>query len=82
MYTVEPPYATTSHNYATVNPKHQNFPSQSLTVGVCSKRPPLVSDHYHFLGLMVNDSSLFLTSCKRPLDVFSDLYVRGVRYAT
>ena len=66
-----------------VNPKLQNFPSQSLTVGTSSKRPPPVSDRDHFLGLTVNDFPLFLTSCKRPLDAFSDLYVRsGVHYVT
>ena len=54
---------------------HQNFPSQSLTVGTSSKRPPPVSDRDHFLVLMVNDCPLFLTFCKRPLDVFSNLYV-------
>ena len=25
---------------------------------------------------------LFLTSCKRPLDVIADLYIRYVHYAT
>ena len=44
--------------------------------------PPPVSDRDQFLGLMVNDFPLFLTSCKRPLDAFSDLYVRCVHYAT
>ena len=62
--------------------KHQNFTSQSLTVGTSIKRPPPVSDRDHFLGLTVNDFSLFLTSCKRPLDAFSDLYFRCVHYAT
>ena len=32
--------------------------------------------------LMVNDYPLFLTSRKRPLDAFFDLYVRCVHYAT
>ena len=62
--------------------KHQNFTSQSLTVGTSSKRPPPVNDRDQFLGLTVNDFPLFLTSCKRPLDVFSNLYVRCVHYAT
>ena len=44
--------------------------------------PPPVSDRDQFLGLTVNDFPLFLTSCKRPLDAFSDLYVRCVHYAT
>ena len=48
---------------ATANPKHPNFPSQSLTVGTSSyKRPPPVTDRDHFLGLTVNDFPLFLTS--------------------
>ena len=62
--------------------KHQKFTSQSLTVGTSSKRAPPVSDRDHFLGLTVNDFPLFLTSCKRPLDTFSNLYVRCVHYAT
>ena len=60
----------------------KNFPSQSLPVGTFSKRPPPVSDRDNFLGLIVNDFSLFLTSCKQPLHAFSDLYVRCVHYAT
>ena len=35
-----------------------------------------------FLGLTFNDFPLFVTSCKRPLDAFSDLFVRCVHYAT
>ena len=62
--------------------KHQNFPSQSLTVRTSSKRPPPVSDRNHFLGLTVNDFPWFLTYCKRPLDAFSDLYFRCVHYVT
>ena len=62
--------------------KHQKFTSQSLTVGTSSERAPPVSDRDHFLGLTVSDFPLFLTSCKRPLDTFSNLYVRCVRYAT
>ena len=69
-------------SWATINPKHQNFPSQSLTVGTSSKLPPPVSDRDHFLDLTVNGFPLFLTSCKRPVDAFSDLYVRFVDYAT
>ena len=63
-------------------PPIQNIPSQILTVGTFSKRPPPVSDCDNFLGLIVNDFSLFLTSCKQPLHEFSDLYVRCVHYAT
>ena len=35
--------------------------------------------HHH---ITVDDFPLFLTSCKRLLDTFSDLYVRCVHYAT
>ena len=73
--TVEPSSATT-------NQKHQNFPSESLKVGASLKRPPPVSGRDHFLDLTVNDFALFLTSSKRPLDAFSDLYVRSVHYGT
>ena len=46
------------------------------------KRPPPVSDREHFLGLTVDDFPLFLNSCKRPLDAFSDPYFRCVNYVT
>ena len=61
---------------ATANPKHQNFPSQSVTVGISCKLPPprYISDRDHFLSLTVKDFPLFLTPCKRLLDAFSDLY--------
>ena len=36
------------------------------------KALPPVSDLNHFLGLTVKDFPLFLTSCKRSLDAFSD----------
>ena len=53
---------------ATAYPKHQNFPSQSLTVGT------LINDRDHYIwGVRLNDFQLFLTSCKRPLDDLSDL---------
>jgi len=50
-------------------PKHQNFPSQGLTVGTSRKRPHLVSDHYHFLRLTVYQFSivfnlLWATTCR------------------
>ena len=35
-----------------------------------------------FWAWKFNDFPLFLSSCKRPLDTFSDLYVRCVYYAT
>ena len=41
-----------------------------------------VSDRDHFLGLTINDFPLLLTSCKPPLDAFSDLYFRCVYYVT
>ena len=47
-----------------------------------SKRPPPVSDREHFLDLTVDDFPLFLTSCKGPLDAFSDLFFRYVHYVT
>ena len=48
----------------------------------------LVNDHLlqttatTFWAWKFNDFLLFLTSCKRPLDAFSDLYVRCVHCAT
>ena len=65
-----------------VNPKLQNFLSQSLTVGTSSKRPPPVGNLDHFLGMTINDFQLFLTSCKRPFDSAFDLYFRRVQYVT
>ena len=79
-HTVEPQCATTSHK-RTPTQKTKNFPSQSLTVGTSSKRPPPVSDRDHFVGLTVNDFP-FITSGKRSLDAFSDLCVRCAHYAT
>ena len=79
---VSPNFASTLEpQCATAYPKHQTFPSQSLTVGTSSKRPPRVSDRDHFLSLTINDFPL-LTSCKRPLDSFSNLYFRCVHYVT
>ena len=69
-----------SFHFPIPNHKHQNSPSQSLTVGNSCKRPPPVSDRDHFLGLTVSDFPLFLTSCKRPLNAFFDLHVRRVHY--
>ena len=65
--TVEPPCAATSLrrkrpspiSNVTANPKHQNFPSQSVKVGTSSKQPPPVSDRDHFLGLTVDDFTAF-----------------------
>ena len=88
LYRIEPPCVTTSHRWpppiSDRNPKYQNFPSQSLQwrVGTSCKQPTPASNCNHFLGLMVNDFPLFLTSCKRPLDTFSNLYVCCVHYAT
>jgi len=40
----------------TANPKHQNFPSQSLTAGISRNDHLLyVSDRDHFLGLSFNE---------------------------
>jgi len=50
---VRPPLISDHLPWATAYPKHQNFPSESLTVGTSSKRPPPVSDCDHFLGLKV-----------------------------
>ena len=62
LNTIEPPNVTIPWKRppptATANPKHQTFPSQSLTVGTSSNRPPPVSDRDYFLGLMVNDFPL------------------------
>ena len=80
---VWPPLVSEHLPLETANPKHQNFPSQSITVGTSSKWPPPASDCGHFLCLTVHDFPLFfLTSCKQPLDAFSDLYVCCVHYAT
>ena len=79
---VRPPVVSDHLPKATANPKHQNIPSQSLTVGTASKRPPSVSDRDHFLGLTVYDFPLFSASCKRPCDTFSDLYFCCVHYVT
>ena len=54
--------------WGTTYPKHQNPPSLSLTVGISP-----VSARDHLLGWRFNDFALLLTSCKRPLDEFSDL---------
>ena len=60
---VEPPCTTTSRKrpppISDRPPKHQLFPSKSLTVGTSSKQPPSVSDRDHFSGLTVNDFPLF-----------------------
>ena len=73
---------TSSHKW----PPIQNtkiFPVKALQlIGTSSKRPPPVSDRDHFLRLPVNNCPLFFTSCKRPLERFSDLYVCCVHYAT
>ena len=58
--TVEPPSLVSDHlPWTTAKPKHQNFPSQSLTFGTSSKRPTPVSDRDHFLGVTVNDFPFF-----------------------
>ena len=81
MNAVEPPYATTSQKQPPIqNTKIFLVKALQFEPLVDDKRP--VSDRDHFFGLTVNVFPLFLTSCKRPLDAFSDLYVRCVHYAT
>ena len=71
---VRPPLVSDHLPYATANPTHQNILNQSLTVGTSSRRPPPASDCDHrFLGLTVNDIPLFLTSCRRPLNLTHSL---------
>ena len=72
---VQPPQVSNHLSSVTANPKHQNFPSQSLTVETSSKWPTPISDRDHFLGLKLEWFSIVLTSCKRSLDAFSDLYI-------
>ena len=79
---MRPPLVSDHLPFATAYPNHQNFPRQRLTVGISSKRLPPVSDRDHFSGLKFNDFPIVFTSCKRPLDAFSDLYVRCVHCAT
>ena len=81
IYTVEPPCATTFHK-ATTHPKHQDFPSQVLQLELLVNGHLLQVTVTTFCAWKFNDFTLFLTSCKRPLDVFSHLYVRYVHYAT
>ena len=85
---VKPPCVTTFRkqppSISDRQSKTPKFPSQSLTVGTSrkEKQPPPVSNRDHFLGLMVKDFPLFLTSCMRPLDAFSDLDFGCVHYET
>ena len=58
------------------------FSHQSRTVETSRKRPPPVSNHEQISWLTVYISPLFLTSCKQPLDAWSDVYVHCVYYAT
>ena len=85
--TVEPPCATTSRvndslPSVTAYPKHQSFPVKALQLD------PLINDHLQWAtattlwACKLNDFLLFLTSCKRPFDVFSDLYLFCVHCAT
>ena len=50
---VQPPLISDHLPQATAYPKHQNFPSKSVTVGTSSKQPPPVSNRGHFLSLKV-----------------------------
>ena len=59
---------------ATLYPKHKMFPSRSLTV-VTSRKPPIVSDRDHLLGLTVlYFFYCFLPAvCTMPLSVYVEL---------
>ena len=81
-HTVEPLCATTSRKRLPIQ-NTKIFPAKALQL------EPLVNDHPESCqrprplfgpdGLMIFHSCF--TSCKRPLDAFSDLYVRCVHYA-
>ena len=66
-------------------PPISNHPSSKI-LKLSQSRPssvaPFVKDHlssckrqWPLLGADVNDSPVFLTSCKQPVDALSDLYV-------
>lgn len=46
-------------SYATANPKHQNYSSQSLTLGAPRKLLPPVKNQDRFLGVTVNEFPFF-----------------------
>ena len=50
---------------ANTYPKHQNFPSQSAIVRTSRQRPPLISDHDHFLCWPLYN----IDSCKQPWQI-------------
>ena len=52
--------------------KTSKLPSQSLTVGSPSKRPPPVRDRDHFLGMTVNDFPLSLRNSPDKNDSNND----------
>ena len=84
--TIERPCATTSRkrpppisDCLSKTPKLSQPKPYSWTF---RKRPPSVSDRDHFWGWKVHDFLWFLTSYKRQLDAFSDVYVRCAHCAT
>ena len=50
---VRPPYVSDHLPYGALYPRLQNFPSKILLTRTSSKRPPVISDRDHFIGLMV-----------------------------
>ena len=72
---------TTSHKRPPIQ-NTRTFPVKDLQF------ESLVNDHLLsatvtiFRAWKFNDFPVVFTSCKRPLDAFSDLYVRCVHYAT
>ena len=81
--TVEPPCVTTSqvptfHKWPLNRQNTKHFLVDGLTVGTLSKQlaPVMVQGLYGttFWGWKFYNFPLFLTSCKRPLDVWSELY--------
>ena len=81
IYTVEPPCATTFHKRPLIQ-NTKTFPVKALQLELLVNGHLLQVTVTTFWAWKFNDFPLFLTSCKRPLDAFSDLYVRYVHYAT
>ena len=70
---MEPLCATTSHKGPFIQDS-KIFPVKILLIRTSSKRPPVISDRDHFIGLMVLLFSVFfLTSCMQPLDTWCGL---------
>ena len=81
IYTVKPPCATTFHKRPLIQ-NTKTFPVKALQLELLVTGHLLQVTVTTFWAWKFNDFPLFLTSCKRPLDAFSDLYVRYVHYAT